>query len=358
MTREKKAFNDVNPSGGAGKGVRGTYALLRKLKSINGSDVKEPLLDRAMYNFEALPPWGKEYWWLLFFGRDGKQIMIVMFRKFGKTMVFNGKEITLKQIDPRTVQAATAGWIYDGKKLHDLGVANPIIAARPRSQELTSQLSDKTMTLQGGYPAYELTVDDLIHIKMTEGTFLENKFARGVYLPPFGVGWVDVYSNAEGDVLGKRFEGTAHLQKVVGVMPYGPFHWSRVVFQNNSTFSFFCLKMGKESARYFHKAMTFCDHETKKRIQFNKLNLQITKKRGRRLEWIIDGQDHDHELRTVLEAYAEKTFTMVGGGSQVYVEYAVTPTEFSFRTKDQSITLKDLGDGVGTFEDAYGSPLF
>jgi hypothetical protein len=358
MIREKTAFNDVNLLGGGGKGVWGTYALLRKLKAINGSDISEPLVDRAMYNFEALPPWGKEYWWFLFFGRDGKQMMIVVFRKFGKTMAFNGKEIALKQIDPRTVQAATAGWIYDGKKLHDLGVANPIIAARPRAKELTSELSDKTMILHGGYPAYELTVDDLVHVKMTEGTFLENKFARGVYLPPFGVGWVDVYSNAEGEVLGKGFEGTAHLQKVVGVMPYGPFHWSRIVFQNNSTFSFFCLKTGKESTRYFHKAMTFCDHETKKCIQFKKLSLQITKKRGRRLEWVIEGRDHEHELRTVLEAYAEKEFTMVGGGSQVYVEYAVKPTEFSFRTKDQSVTLNDLGDGVGTFEDAYGSPLF
>jgi hypothetical protein len=358
MTRAKKACNDVKASGGSGGGVRGTYALLRKLKSINGSDIGEPLVNRAMYNFEALPPWGKEYWWFLFFGRDGKQMMIVLFRKFGRTMVFNGKEIVLKQIDPRVVQAVTAGWIFDGKKLHDLGVANPIITARPSAHELTSQLSDKTMILHGGYPAYELTVDDLIHVKMTEGTFLANKFARGVYLPPFGAGWVDVYSNAEGTVLGKRFAGTAHLQKVVGVMPYGPFHWSRIVFQNNSTFSFFCLKTGRESTRYFQKDMTFCDHETKKRIQFKKLNLRITKKRGQRLEWIVEGQDHDHALRTVLEAYAEKTFTMTGGGSQVYVEYAVKPTEFSFRTKDLSITLKDLGEGVGTFEDAYGSPLF
>ena len=48
---------------------------------------------------------------------------------------------------------------------------------------------------------------------------------------------------------------------------------------------------------------------------------------------------------------------MEGGGSQVYMEYAVIPREFSLKTTDQVITLWDLGKGVGTFEDAYGSPI-
>jgi hypothetical protein len=46
---------------------------------------------------------------------------------------------------------------------------------------------------------------------------------------------------------------------------------------------------------------------------------------------------------------------MDGGGSQTYIEYAVIPKEFSLKTPDQSITLSDLGNGVGTFEDAFGS---
>ena len=43
-----------------------------------------------------------------------------------------------------------------------------------------------------------------------------------------------------------------------------------------------------------------------------------------------------------------------GGTSNMFV----TPSEFRFKTKMKTVTLKDLGDGVGTFEDAYGLPVF
>ena len=55
----------------------------------------------------------------------------------------------------------------------------------------------------------------------------------------------------------------------------------------------------------------------------------------------------------MLETYARKQFSMKGGGSQVYVEYAVLPKELSLKTKDRIVALDDLGRGVGTFEDAY-----
>jgi len=340
------------------KGIRGTYALIRKLSSINGANVSGRLLDRVMYSFETLPPLGKEYWWFLFFGRDGRQMMLVVFKKFGGSMVFNGEKVALAKIDQSIFQAVIAGWIYDGKRMHDLGISNPIIVARPREKMITSQISDRKMTLKGGFPEYELKIDGLVHMKMTEGIFLEDRGAHGVFVPPFGAGWVDVYSNANGEILGEEFQGTAHLQKVVGVMPYGSFHWARVVFQDCSTFSFFCLKTGKDSKRYLHRAMNFSDHKTKRNIQFKKPRLTISEERGETPTWIVEGRDGNNEVRIVLKVYAEKRFTMNGGGSQVYIEYAVKPSEFSFRTKNQTITLKDLGEGVGTFENAYGSPIF
>jgi len=33
------------------------------------------------------------------------------------------------------------------------------------------------------------------------------------------------------------------------------------------------------------------------------------------------------------------------------------PKEFVLKTKDRVINLDDLGKGVGTLEDAYGSPI-
>jgi len=340
------------------KRTLGTYALIRQLSSINGANISRRLLDRVMYGVETLPPLGKEYWWFLFFGNDGRQMMVLVYRKFGRGMVFNGEEVGFKNIDQGAFQAVTTGWIYDGNGIYDLGVSNPEIVSAPGAKALVSQISDRKMTFKGGYPAYELKIGDLVHLKITEGDFLENRCAYGVYLPPFGSGWIDIFSNAKGTVLGEEFVGTAHLQKVVGVMPYGSFHWARMVFQDGSTFSFFCLKPGKKIKMYFHTSMNFYDHQTRRDIRFREPQLRISEENGIIKTRTIEGWDEENELRIVLEIYAEKKFTMKGGGSQVYIEYAVRPVEFKFRTKDKTITLKDLGNGVGTFEDAYGLPGF
>ena len=350
-----EAFDGMKRTVDEIKGISRTYALLRKISSINGANISGELLDRVMYSFETLPPAGKEFWWFLFFGRDRRQMMLLVYRKFGRSMVFNGEEIVLKTMDQSTFRAVTAGWIYDGKGMRDLGVTNPTIVTSPREKMIASKISDRKIILEGSFPEYELKIDGLVHLKLTEGDFPENRCAHGVFIPPFGAGWVDVYSNAEGNVLGERFEGIAHLQKVVGVMPYGSFHWARVVFQNGSTVSFFCLKGGKDSKMYSYRSMDFYDHATKRYIRFKKPRLMISKEKGKTPVWTVEGWDEDNELRAVLEAYSEKRFIMKGGGSQVYVEYAVTPREFSFRTKDRMITLQDLGEGIGTFEDAYGS---
>ena len=134
-------------------------------------------------------------------------------------------------------------------------------------------------------------------------------------------------------------------------------HWGRMFFKNGSSTSFFCLKTGKDSKRYFHRSLSFHDYKRKKVIKFKNPKLKISKKEGKAPIWIVEGQDDDKKLRIVLEGYATKRFTMEGGGSQVYIEYAVIPREFSLKTADQVITLCDLGKGVGTFEDAYGSPI-
>lgn len=342
------------------KRVKETYSLIQKLASINGSNVNNTLLDHVMYSTKMLPPLGKEYWWFLFFGQDGErplQLMLLLFRKHGKNMLFNDKGIVLKKLTENKFRAVTAGWIYNGKEIHDLGDANAITMVCSERKMIISDISGQEMVLSGGFPDYKLKVGNIINLNITKGNYLKDKDAHGVFIPPFGMAWVDVFSDAEGIVLGEKFKGTAHLQKVVGITTFGPFHWGRIFFQNGSSTSFFCLKTGKKSKRYFHRSLTFHDYRRKKIIEFKKPKLKISKKEGKTPTWIVEGQDDGKKLRIVLESYATKKFTMKGGGSQVYIEYAVTPTEFSLKTTNQVITLSDLGKGVGTFEDAYGSPI-
>jgi len=331
-----------------------TYNLIRKLSAINGPNVSKTLLDRVMYNSETLPPLGKEYWWFLFFGQNGEkpiQLMLLIFRKNGKKMLFNDKEMVLRNLGKNKFQAVTAGWVYDGKRLHDLGDTNAIVEIQ--EEKIVSEISGQKMTLSGGFPDYRLRVDDTIDLNIKKANYLEDKNACGVFIPPFGMGWVDIFSDADGIVLGKKFKGTAHLQKVVGATIFGPFYWGRIIFQNNSAASFFCLKAGRDSKKYFRRSLTFSDHENSETIRFNNPKLKISKRKGDTLLWIVEGKDHDKDFRIVLETYAKKQFSMKGGGSQVYVEYAVIPKELSLKTKDRAITLDGLGRGVGTFEDAY-----
>jgi hypothetical protein len=307
-----------------------------------------------MYNSETLPPLGKEYWWFLFFGQDGEkpiQLMLLIFRKHGKKMLFNDREMALTSLGKNEFQAVTSGWVYDGKRLHDLGDTNAII--KIQEEKIVSEISGQKMIFSGGFPDYRLKIGDTIDLNIKKANYLEDKDAHGVFIPPFGMGWVDIFSYADGIVLGKKFKGTAHLQKVVGATIFGPFHWGRIFFQNSSVVSFFCLKTGKDSKKYFRRSLTFYDHENNEIIRFDNPKLKFSKRKGDTLLWIVEGKDNDKDFRIVLETYARKQFVMKGGGSQVYVEYAVVPKELNLKTKDRAITLDDLGKGVGTFEDAY-----
>ncbi len=334
-----------------GDGVLDMYRLLGEVSSINGFDVDRSLLDRVMFRSEALPPLGKEYWWFLFFDGSGEkpvQIMLVLYRKHGGRMLFNGVEMELGQSGGAEFLGVAAGWIFDGEKMRDLGEGNETV--RLSDGEISTRVSGEEMVLRGGYPDYTLRVGDLINLKMCRGPFLAGNDARGVFLPPFGMGWVDIYSAARGTVLGKSFDGSAHLQKVFGVTIYGPFHWGRLVFGNGSVASFFTLKTGKESKAFLHRSFALHDKAEGAMIMFSNPSLKI----GRHTSgWEVEAKDRDKTVRLRLENYAEKTITMRGGGSQVYTEYAVNVAEFRLQTGDRIVTLEDLGAGVGTFEDAY-----
>ncbi|PVX25063.1 MAG: hypothetical protein CW716_08775 [Candidatus Bathyarchaeum sp.] len=355
---DSEVFLKIKSKISEAKSLKETYSLLQRLASINGSNVTDSVLDRVMYSAEMLPPLGKEYWWFLFFGRDGEkpiQMMLLLFRKYGQNMLFNDKKFVLKKLTENSFQAVATGWVYDGNEMHNLGDTNAVTTVYPERKRVESDIQGQKMVLSGGFPNYKLKLGDIIDLEIRKGEYVEDKYAHGVFIPPVGMGWVDGFLDAEGTVLGKGFNGTAHLQKVFGITTFGSFHWGRIFFNNGSSTSFFCLKTEKNSKRYFHRSLSFHDYKRKKVIKFKNPKLKISKKEGKTLVWIVEGHDDDKKIRIALEVYVTNQFTMQGGGSQTYIEYAVIPREFSLKTANQVITLSDLGKGVGTFEDAYGS---
>ena len=341
------------------KKVAETYSLIRKLSSTDGSNVAESVLDRVMYGAEALPPLGKEYWWLFFFGQDGEkpmQLSLFIFRKRGRKMLFNGKEMILGKVKEGMFQAVTAGWIYDGAILHDLGDTNAVTEVHSEEKRVFSEISGRKMILSGTFPNYRLQVRGVIDLHISDMNRIADKNAEGIFIPPFGVGWVDAFLDAKGTVLGKTFRGTAHLQKVIGITIFGSFHWGRVVFQEGSSISFFCIKAGKDSKRYFRSSIVFRDRKNDEMVSFDNPTLKIWKEdEGRR--WVVQGHSACRHVRIVLASYAQKRYTMKGRGSQVYEEYAVVADEFCLDNKGDVISLDDLVKGVGTIEDAYGWPI-
>jgi len=282
--------------------------------------------------------------------------MFLVFRKHGKKMLFNDKNMALKKLGKNKFQAVTANWAWDGKKLCDLEDTNATTTVNPKNKTLTTTISSHKIVFSGSAPNFELKIGNNINLKMTELKQVNNKDAYCVFLPPFGMGWVDAFSKAKGEILGKKFEGIAHLQKVVGVAPFGCFNWANIFFQKGSSVSFFCLKPKKNSKTLFYTSAKFYDHENDTVIQFNKPKLKISKKGNKKNpEWTITGHEKDKEFKLVLETYAKKEFSMKSGEWQVYKEYAVTAKEFSLKTKNKKTNLKNLGKGTGTFEDAYGS---
>jgi hypothetical protein len=175
-----------------------TYSLIRKLSCIDGSNVDPSVIDRVMYNVEALPPLGKEYWWFLFFSLDGEkpmQFVLLIFRKHGIRVWFNDKEMMLKEFKENRFQAGTAGWIYDGDKLSDLGDTNAVTKVDSQGKTIVSAVSGRKTMLNGSFPSYRLNVDNIIDVDISTLNGTADKDAHGVFIPPFGVSWVDIFRN-------------------------------------------------------------------------------------------------------------------------------------------------------------------
>ena len=331
-----------------------TSDIVRQLSKIKDSDIKKSLVDRVMFNSEALLPLGKEYWWFIAFDNNGekpKQMMLLVYRKHGRRMLFNGKEMAFKNYSKNKFLAVTSGWVYDGTKLHELGDHN--VTVELESNKLTSSISSHELIIAGDYPNYQVKVGDIIDLDIKKSNTIKGKMGQGVMVPPLAMGWVDAYGAIEGTVMGEVFRGEAHLQKVVGISPPLSFFWVRILFDDSSIFTSFTLKTGKNSDTLFHKSLKFFDKTNNEKIIFKNPQLKFSKMPGEPLKWVFEGKDEDKEMRAVLVSHAEKCYTTKGGGTQVDTEYVVTPIEFTLKTVDRVITLDDLGKGGGSLEDGH-----
>jgi hypothetical protein len=333
-------------------GIKKTYNLFRTTAKIHGPDIDQKLVDRIMYNFESLPPLGKEYWWFLFFGNSGPkpiQLMLLICRKYGKKMWIDNNEMALKRIGKNEAKSAVSGWLYDGDEVINLKDANA--AVKIIDKKIIAEIDNKELIFEGSFPHYKLKIGDDVSLDIShENTLVKrNKEAYGIFWPPIGAGYFNLYPDVSGIIYGKTFNGTGHLQKVVAVAPHFPYNWIRIIFQNGSMLRLSDIKPGKI---HLERSINFYDNIGNEIINFHKPESKISKSSDS-LIWTLEGQDKNNYVKVVLEAYAQKKFVLKGGGSLTYFEYCVVVKELILKLKEKTITLNDLGDGVGTLEDAY-----
>ncbi|MCK4883486.1 MAG: hypothetical protein KAS30_01320 [Candidatus Diapherotrites archaeon] len=343
------------------KNIKKTYELIQELSTVNGFNPDKKLLHRTMFNSETLPPLGKEYWWFIFIGEDTDkpiQIMFLIFKKHGTRMLFNNKNMDFKDISNNKFQGVTSCWVWDGKKMHDLGDTNSTTTVDSKTNTLTTQISNHDVEFNGTYPNFKLKIGNAVNLEMTELNQIDSKDAYATFLPPFGIGWIDIFSKANGTVLGKKFKGRAHLQKVVGVTTSGCWNWGEIFFKNGSSITFFSIGIKKNSKISIHTSTMFYDHQTKTVTKFNNPKITISKQelknKKENIQWTIHGSDKNNKFTLVLNTYGKKEFNMKTIEWQTYLEYLVNVNEFKITTTNKKINLNELGKGTGTFEDAYG----
>jgi hypothetical protein len=149
---------------------------------------------------------------------------------------------------------------------------------------------------------------------------------------------------------GKSVNGKAYLQKVVATIPLAPWNWVRIEFEKGDSLDYF---VGKPLGDLKGAKMSFlCNDyiEIKgKRFKFNDLLLESYME-GERKRWVLSGKN----LFLSMESYSLTPFSMKQKTQFQYDEYLVRVTDFYLKIGNKTYTLKEMGQGSGIVEDAYG----
>ncbi len=283
-------------------------------------------LDDFFFGRQALPPGGKEYWFIDLASTTGDKAQLVL--TFGsshfKTRV-NGQ-------DAQNEKVAAVGWYHSGKRKVFLEKSLLLETGK-------GVLKTDAFTFRGAYPSYDLVAGKAAAIKFS-------KPARGLPYEALAISvgalefkMYNLYLDASGTIGGKKFAGSAYVQKVVVVAPFIPWNWARLVFEDSSALDFFAVRPQRRDigANLFHSA-TY-------RLASGK-TVKLSDCRLRRLakdRWLLEGKG----VTAYMKTYAFKPFVIKGRGEFHYDEYMVECTDFAFKNVRKQA-------GIGLIEDAYG----
>jgi len=283
-------------------------------------------LDDFFFAREELIPGGKEYWFIDVVSTQGDKAQLVL------TFGCSDAKASVNSHETKGGDVAAVGWFYSKSKKVFLDKTVPLESSK-------GMLKTEAFTFSGKYPSYDLVVDKKTHLHFTKQKKGVAYEAHPCTAKDLGVGLLNMYLDAKGEIDGKPFKGVGYVQKVIVVAPFIPWNWLRVVFPDKSVLDVFVARLGVQNVEYRVLSTSIY------RLASGK-TFQLSGSRFKKLEadrWLLEGDGFAAYLKT----YAFKPFMLKGRGEFHYDEYLVECTDFVFKGEEKQ-------GGIGMIEDAYG----
>jgi hypothetical protein len=315
-----------------------------------------PCLDEIFYKYENLVPYGKEYWFAIFTGTDGKkpmQLISCFGRRNSRKSVIDNVEIDGTNPVGGTLNTAAFAWCYDGRK--KLVVPTIETETTMADKSITSSGNGFRIGISGTVPAYNVKIDsgpikcdfDLKKPSFGFDEEILNELKMGLNYQVY-----NLYYDFEGTLNGKEQKGRCYLQKVILSTPLVPWHWARLTFNDGSFFVFFKPYFGGREINYqLRNKGLFYSASHDQLFWVNNLDVHHDR---RHTNWKFASECGDYSLNLAVKAYAGHGFNFRHGGAFNYNEYMVNVKKFDFKSGDVRIDMNTLGSGAGIVEDATG----
>ncbi|MEA3342699.1 MAG: hypothetical protein U9Q92_00900, partial [archaeon] len=334
--------------------IRYKYKTIEKLFKIKGR-IKSQALDNMFFEFEELPIFGKEYWFMKFTSTDTetkKQLLIMFGRPEGKMKV-NNSYVKNEKLDHNTLKGAIVCWFYDEEAEN---ICDSVCNITISENQLISKSGDIKCIFSGNYPDYELKLtkrgDSICRLKIFEPDDNSPKYEISKnFKSLFGIECINSYLNFKGSLNSEDFEGKCFVQKVIVVGPLVPWRWGRIIFKNGSILYFFLPQLQAFGFKYdISSELMFYDSDSDRIYKIN--DLEVSEYGKKETRWVISSKKNN--MIVIAKSYSMKPITLESMGNLTYLEYLAEITDFYIETEDKVISLKDLGSGIGLIENAYG----
>lgn len=330
----------------------------------------------------------KTWWWWfwLFYINNPKnpkkprQLMILWSKKREKHILCNDVLLDMeadvkREGDRLGFKGATASWFFDGRKMHEDFVVTPSNieieggkkrALRARESEFSQKGNEFHIFIDGKQAQVDFKCKIIPDIKPIHK---DHSFAGGF----LGYNILKINRlNLSGTIIvrGKKekITGTAYFQKVFVTGPVIPWQWGLVHFKNGSTLSYNIGRIGHSFFAEHHspldlelrKKLEFYDAKTKRLHFFRDVKIRRTK--GHLPAFILEARNDDsggEVLKIALQTYSRSLWRLQKSrrhalNTLYYHEFCVAVDEFSFKSGGKTLSLGEIGGGVGNCEDSKG----